>query len=104
MANVRKSIAGQDKLLRRALLFMAIAATGGAQSAFSQFIYSVDSGNDVSAYSHDLRTKALISVSGSPFAAGLNPVGIAVDARNSFVFAANAGSNDVSAYDTNALA
>lgn len=40
----------------------------------------------------------LTAISGSPFAAGAAPVGLGADPQGTFLFAANSGSSDVSAY------
>ena len=39
---------------------------------------------------------------GSPFAAGTEPSSVAVDSQSKFVYAANDGSNNISAYAINA--
>jgi len=44
----------------------------------------------------------LTPVAGSPFAAGTDPISIAVDAEGKFAFVANEGSGNVSAYTLNA--
>jgi len=67
-----------------------------------RFLYAVDgttqSLQNLSAYAIDSSTGALTAVSATPFQAGLGPVGVAVDARSLFVFTANEGSNNVSAF------
>src|SRR5205823_4506287 len=40
----------------------------------------------------------LAPISGSPFAAGISPTGLGMDPQGALLFAANAGSNNVSAY------
>lgn len=40
----------------------------------------------------------LNEVSGSPFTAGTNPYSVTVDPSGKFVYVANYGSNDISAY------
>jgi len=56
--------------------------------------------NTVSAYKITSSTGGLTPVTGSPFAAGTGPLGIAVDFATALVYVANAFSNDVSAYQT----
>jgi 6-phosphogluconolactonase (cycloisomerase 2 family) len=68
--------------------------------------------NSISAYLIDSNSGALTAVSGSPFAAGTNPVGTAVDPTGRFLYVANNGSHNhgagplaganVSAYTINA--
>jgi 6-phosphogluconolactonase len=41
---------------------------------------------------------ALAPINGSPFAAGAAPVGLGIDPQGALLFAANSGSNSVSAY------
>ncbi len=45
---------------------------------------------------------ALTSIAGSPFAAGNRPLAVAVDPWDEFVYVANTGSSDISAYAINA--
>jgi YVTN family beta-propeller protein len=70
-----------------------------------QFAYVVNKGgNSVSAYTVDPTTGALGSIAGSPFAAGTNPASVTVATASAagksstYVYAANNGSNNVSAY------
>ncbi len=55
-------------------------------------------GGNVSAYTINSTTGALSPISGSPFAAGLGAVSVAVDPSGKFAFVANFGSNNVSAF------
>src|SRR6266498_2883806 len=84
------------------ILLLLVLATAGSGCVFSQFIYVLNAGNDVSGYSLDEKTGALTAVAGSPFAAGLAPAGVAVDPSGRFVYVANRGSNTVSAYTVDA--
>ena len=77
---------------------MVLAIVGSSNCAFSQFIYLANASNHVSAYRFDTHTTVLTQAPGSPFAAGVAPAGVAVDSGNRFVYVANSGSNDVSAY------
>jgi 6-phosphogluconolactonase (cycloisomerase 2 family) len=43
-------------------------------------------------------TGALTAMSGSPFAAGSTPIGITLNTTGQFLYAANSGSGNVSAY------
>src|SRR6516164_2279178 len=56
--------------------------------------------NSISGFSINA-TGALTPVSGSPFATGTSPIGIAVDPAGKFVYAANANSKNVSGYSIN---
>ncbi len=73
------------------------AANDIAISPNVKFAY-VAEGSGVSGYTVDATTGNLTAVAGSPFAAGTNPSGVAVDPSGKFVFVTNAGSNNVSAY------
>ena len=57
--------------------------------------------NSISGFSINATTGALTPVSGSPFATGTSPIGIAVDPTGKFVYAANANSRNVSGYSIN---
>ena len=65
-----------------------------------QFVYVSDAGgNDVSAFTVNLETGALTAVSGSPFAAGTDPRGLALlESRRSYLYVANSGSDTLSAF------
>jgi 6-phosphogluconolactonase (cycloisomerase 2 family) len=60
--------------------------------------------NDISAFTFDPNTGALTALPGSPYAAGLNPTGSAIDPSGTFLYVANAnggvvpGANNVSGY------
>ena len=58
--------------------------------------------NDVSVYSIDAASGALTQVAGSPFAAGLFPLGVAVNPLGTLAFAVNNSSNNVSVYSIDA--
>src|SRR5579863_265931 len=55
----------------------------------------------VSAFVMNAKSGALKPVRGSPFAAGTNPIGVAIDPAGTFVYVTNHGSNNVSAYAVN---
>lgn len=64
-----------------------------------QFAYVTNFGSkNVSAYAIDATSGALTPLAGSPFRAGTDPWGIAIDPRGKFAYVANLGSNNVSAY------
>lgn len=69
------------------------------------FAYVTNQGsNDVSAYTIDTVTGVLTALgggTGNPFAAGTTPVGITITPNGSFVYVANSGSNNISAYTLN---
>ena len=66
------------------------------------FVHVANSGsNNVSAFSVNTGTGALTALAGgigNPFAAGTTPAGITLTPNASFVYVANGGSNNVSAY------
>ena len=66
------------------------------------FVYAANSGsNNISAFSVNIGTGALTGLAGgigNPFAAGTTPAGITLTSNASFVYVANGGSNNVSAY------
>ena len=66
------------------------------------FAYVLDNGGDsVSAYSVDTATGALSPVPGSPFATGSGPISLALPNTSgaaTYVYVANSGSGDISAY------
>ena len=57
--------------------------------------------NNVSAYTINPATGALIGVAGSPFTAGWDPAWMTVDPTGKFVYVANAADDNVWAYTTN---
>jgi len=63
-----------------------------------QLLYAADSTNNTIAAFNVAASGALGPVPGSPFAAGTTPVAVAVDTTSGFLYSANQGSNDVSAY------
>jgi 6-phosphogluconolactonase (cycloisomerase 2 family) len=63
-----------------------------------QFMYAADSANNNVVSLSIAPSGALAEVAGSPFAAGTQPVAVAVDATGTFVYVSNAGSNNVSAF------
>ena len=63
-----------------------------------EFVYVANEGSaNISAYKIK-RNGALTPVAGSPFAAGTDPLGVAIDPNGKFVYVANNGSANVSAY------
>ena len=74
-------------------------AMGGA----GKFLYvgmsgTVNANNVISGFSIDPGTGALTQLPGSPFPAGLGPLGIASDSTGAFLFAANSHDDTLSAY------
>jgi 6-phosphogluconolactonase (cycloisomerase 2 family) len=78
---------------------MAVDPTG-------KFAYAANtgtsSGGNVSAYTIDATTGALTAVKGSPFSAGTEPSGVAIDPTGKFAYVSNYGDNDVDAYTIDA--
>src|SRR5260370_5467721 len=84
-------LAGAGTTLRgKTAGFAYVANCGGACGG-------VDSGN-VSAYSIDGTTGALVPVAGSPFPAGANPISVTVHPTGQFAYVTNYNSGNVSAY------
>jgi 6-phosphogluconolactonase len=67
-----------------------------------QFLYAADSTNNNVVSLSINSAGALSPVAGSPFAAGTQPVAVAVDSSGTLVYVSNSGSNDVSAFKSNA--
>jgi 6-phosphogluconolactonase (cycloisomerase 2 family) len=66
------------------------------------FLYASDAAhNSILSYSI-AASGVLTAVAGSPFATGTQPAGIAIDSTDTFLFVANQGSNNVSAFKINA--
>jgi 6-phosphogluconolactonase len=63
-----------------------------------RFLYVADPAHNAVLGFSISTTGALAPISGSPFAGGSLPSGLGADPQGAFLFAANAGSNDVSAY------
>jgi DNA-binding beta-propeller fold protein YncE len=77
---------------------LAIGSVWLAAPLRAQFVYVTNGGDKtVSAY-NIAASGALVPVPGSPFAAGFNPVSVAVDPTGKFAYVANGGDNNVSAY------
>src|SRR5580693_2780484 len=69
-----------------------------------RFLYVVNRGSgNVSGYTIDLTDGSLTEIAGSPFAAGGNPVAIAVDPTGAYVYVVNQLSANVSAFTVNRL-
>jgi 6-phosphogluconolactonase (cycloisomerase 2 family) len=70
--------------------------------ATGKFLYCASSNPDeVLAFAIDPASGALTAVSGSPFHAGINPFGLALNPAGDQLYVANAGSADVSVYTVN---
>jgi Lactonase, 7-bladed beta-propeller len=81
------------------------AQNAGRAHAAVEFVYVTNlSSNNVSAYAINASTGALTQLTGSPFAAGYQPSGVAIDSSGKFLYVANNGSisghysGNVSAY------
>jgi 6-phosphogluconolactonase len=76
-----------------------------AVSPDKQHVYVANElSNDISAYAVNAATGELTPIAGSPFAAGINPQALAfghTTSQNQYLYAANKGSNDLSAYSVN---
>lgn len=83
--------------------FLTIVVLSLTTPSFGQFVYVANdetpgAPGDVSGYTIDSSTGALIPISGSPFAAEIQPISIVVDPTIRFVYVVNAGSTSVSGY------
>jgi 6-phosphogluconolactonase (cycloisomerase 2 family) len=67
-------------------------------SAHKVLYVSNGNANTVSAFAVNTSTGALTAVSGSPFAAGARPLGVAVDAVGRFLFVANQAESSISVF------
>jgi 6-phosphogluconolactonase len=66
---------------------------------FGQFVYVANvNDNNISGYSVDDATGALIPIPGSPFASGTFPRSVTADPTGRFVYVVNLGDNNVSGY------
>jgi 6-phosphogluconolactonase len=72
---------------------------GGPGAIAAHYVYVMNStSNNVSAYSINAQTGALIAVANSPVAAGTNPYSMTIAPSGAFAYVSNAGSNDISGY------
>jgi 6-phosphogluconolactonase len=68
-----------------------------------KFLYSANDAGTVSAFTVNSSTGALTTISGSPFnTAGSNPNAITADTSGKFLYVANSGSDDISAFSIDA--
>ena len=83
------------------ILFLVVAFAGAWAPVWAQNKYAYVANwtdNTVSGYLRDATTGALTQITGSPWATGSAPAGVAVDQTGTCVFVANFLSNNVSAY------
>ena len=93
------SIAGSSFTAKRFATGVAVHPSGKFVYV-AAFSYPGFSGN-ISGYTINPSTGALTSIAGSPFAAGGEPRGVAVDPSGKFVYVANSDSGNVSGYTIN---
>ncbi len=67
-------------------------------TVLGKYLYTANDGGSVSAFTINTATGALSAISGSPFAAGTNPNNIIADPSGKFLYTANSGSRDITAY------
>jgi 6-phosphogluconolactonase len=67
-------------------------------TVLGKYLYSANDGGSVSAFSINSSTGALTAISGAPFLAGTNPNSIIADPSGKFLYTANSGSRDISAF------
>jgi 6-phosphogluconolactonase len=96
----------RERLLANALSSLMVCFVLLATPLRAQFVYVANFSGNVSAYSISSNVSshgALIPVPGSPFAAGNEPVSVAVDPTGKFAYVANDGNNvNVSAFSIGA--
>jgi 6-phosphogluconolactonase len=81
---------------------LLVQSTAHSDAAHVEFAYLANAGaSNVSAYKIR-RSGALTAVAGSPFGAGTDPTGVAVDPTGKFAYVTNYDSESVSAYTINA--
>lgn len=81
-----------------------VAPTMIAMGHSGKFAYVTNyASQNVSAYSFDAATGALVEIAGSPFNAGTNPWPITLDPSGSFAYVVNHNSHDISAYSIDAV-
>jgi 6-phosphogluconolactonase len=69
-----------------------------------RFVYVANNqGNDISAYSIDSNTGALIPIPGSPFAAGTTPMTVRIEPSGKFAYVTNGQSNNVSGFSIDSV-
>src|SRR6266436_1332658 len=83
--------------------FISLAVLSFAFPVFGQFAYVANQfSTNVSGYTINAATGALIPIPGSPFPAGALPLSVVVDPTGRFAYVANANSANVSGYTINA--
>jgi 6-phosphogluconolactonase (cycloisomerase 2 family) len=103
---------GTGSLTAAGSTFVRTTVSNGVQLAISsgtapvtfapQFVLVANSGsNNVSAYTINPTSGALVAVPGSPFAAGTSPMSVSTDLAGRFAYVANNGSNNISAFAIN---
>jgi len=86
-------------LVYLALVFAACGAGDENPPPYKTYSYVTNNySGSVSAFAIDAVTGALAAVAGSPFKAGSDSVGVAVDPSGKFAYVANSGSRDVSSF------
>jgi 6-phosphogluconolactonase len=92
--------------VRRSPFAAGTTPIGVAIDPSGKFAYVANEGyassGNVSAYAINARSGALTQVKGSPFSAGIETYGVAIDPTGKFAYATNYGSDSVSAYAINA--
>ncbi len=67
-------------------------------TVLGKYLYTANDGGSISAFTINTSTGALSAISGSPFPAGTNPNSIIADPSGKFIYTANSGSRDITAY------
>ena len=80
------------------LPFASFLATAIKMHPSGKYVYAADEASAVRAFSLNAGSGALTELGGSPFPAGNEPFGFALDPAGKFLYTANFLSNDVSAY------
>ncbi len=100
-------ISGALSLVQSVALGVGTSPRSAAIDPSGKFLYIANFGvsnftSTVSAYTIDPVTGFLTAISGSPFAAGVNPIAVAVDPSGRFAYVANNGGGNITAYSINA--
>lgn len=85
--------------LKRILWVLSVLALAPRYGGAQTFAYVANANsNNVSAFTINPATGALVAVPGSPFAAGSTPFSVAVDPAGKFAYVTNLNSGNISAY------
>lgn len=113
VANFQNGTAGSISIFTIDPTTGALTSTGGTVSTGStsltngpaslvtvlgKYLYSANDGGSVAAFSVNTTSGALTTIAGAPYAAGTNPNAIIADPAGKFLYVANSGSHDITAF------